>query len=310
MSTANPPLITVVSPVYRSEEIVSTLVQRIKAVLGKLTDNFEIVLVDDRSPDNCWERISKESEQDSRVRGIRLSRNFGQHIAIYAGLEASRGDYVVVMDCDLQEDPEEILRMYSEVQKGHDLVNSRRVNRASTQVRSLLAALFHKMLFFLTDQIESNYQEGTLTLLSRKVVNAYLSAPDANGHFLLILKWLGFSAGHIEIEHRERFSGKSSYTWKKLLTHGVNGVVAHSTKLLTISVIFGFTFVALSLLSAAILIVLALTSGFKEGWASVVVLILFCTGTILSSLGVVGLYVGKIFEQSKGRPMFVVAETT
>lgn len=304
----NSPFISVVSPIYRAEQIVPELVRQLVEALSSFTPNFELVLVEDGSPDNSWHALVAEAEKDARVKAVKLSRNFGQHAAITAGITEAKGDFVVVIDCDLQQDPKDIPRLYAEAAKGYDIVYSRRMNRSSTAARTLGARLFHKVFAYLTDQIETNVDESSLTILSRKVVNAFLSVPDRNRHFLLVLKWLGFRSSFIEIVHHDRHSGSSSYDWPRLIRHAVDGIVSSSTTLLSLSVLAGFAFCALAIFLSVLLVFLYLVHGFKEGWASIAVLILISTGMILGSLGIVGLYLGKTFEQAKGRPLFVVAE--
>jgi len=302
------PYISVVSPVYRAEQIVPELVLKLKAALSTVTENFELVLVEDCGPDNSWQKLLEQAAIDERVRVFKLSRNFGQHAAITAGLSESRGDFVAVIDCDLQQAPSDIPRLIAEAEKGYDVVFTRRTNRSSTAGRTFGARLFHIVFAFLTDQVRTNYDESTLTLLSRKVVNAFLTIPDKNRHFLIMLKWLGFRSSHIEIEHHDRHSGESSYNWPKLIRHAVDGIVSSSTTLLSLSIIAGFAFCGLAVLLSALLIALYFLHGLKEGWASLAVLILLSTGMILSSLGIVGLYLGKTFEQAKGRPLFIISE--
>lgn len=302
------PLISVVSPVYRAEAIVPALVEKIRSALTPLTENFEVVLVEDGSPDASWEKICEEADKEDRVKAIRLSRNFGQHAAIAAGLSEAEGEFIAVIDCDLQENPAYIPKMFEETAHGFEIVYSKRKSRSHEKSRDLAARIFHRVLAYLTDDEDSGKDASTLTLLSRSVVDSYLSLPDIDAHFLHRLKWLGFRSTSIEIEHQDRHSGESSYTWTKLFVHALDGIISRSNKLLYFSAFLGFLFCTMAACSTIFLIFLYFLRGFREGWASIAVLIIGSTGLILASLGVIGLYLGKTYEQAKNRPKFIVAE--
>jgi len=302
--------ISVVSPVYLGEPCVSELVCQIRQEVEKITRNYEVILVEDGSPDGSWGRIEESCRQDHRVKGIRLSRNFGQHYALTAGLAASRGKYVIVLDCDLQDDPRYIPYLYEAAQAGAAIVYTRKRKRAHEGTKDLLGRMFHKVLNMLvgTEQLHSQSEVGNYSLLNRRVVDAFLELNDYHRHYLGILRWLGFSSTYVEIEHRQRPFGKSSYSFVKLAREAVNGITSQTDRLLYLSIAVGFFFFALSLIAAAYVVAAYFLHGFREGWASVVVLILTSTGIILMSLGVTGVYIGKTFEQSKNRPLYVVSE--
>ncbi|MFN8389610.1 MAG: glycosyltransferase family 2 protein [Bdellovibrionota bacterium] len=303
--------ISVVSPVYRAAAIVEELVFRLKSVLEPITPRFEIVLVEDGSPDSSWEQMAKASASDPRVKSIKLSRNFGQHYAITAGLFHARGSYVVVMDCDLQEDPRYIPELLAKARAGCEVVLTQKRKRAHSSFKNTTATAYNALCSWLSDSslTQGSDEVGTFSLLSRKVVNEFLRIQDYHRHYLLVVRWLGFSTEFVEIDHAERFEGKSSYSVRKLVEHAINGVVSQSTKLLRVSITLGFMFCAASLCAIIVIVAAYFLHGFKEGWPSIAVLILFSTGVNLLSLGVVGLYLGKTFEQVKGRPLFIVDKT-
>jgi polyisoprenyl-phosphate glycosyltransferase len=302
------PMVSVVSPVYRAELIVDALVARLREELEKLGGQFEILLVEDGSPDNSWAKICANCAQDTRVKGIRLSRNYGQHFAISAGLAEATGDYVAVIDCDLQDDPKDLGRLLAKAQEGYDIVYTVKSARAHSVGKNIVARAFFALFNFLADNQVATSKVGSYSLLSRKVVDAFGQIRDVHRHYLMVLRTLGFRSASVAVDHNPRFEGKSSYTLTKLIKHGIDGIASQSNKLLNFSIIIGFMYFLASFLAAAFLIVMYFMHGYKEGWASVVVLLLISTGFILVSLGVVGLYIGKIFDQVRQRPIYLIAE--
>jgi dolichol-phosphate mannosyltransferase len=272
-----------------------------------LVDSFELVFVDDASPDGSWEVISALAAEDARVRAVRLSRNFGQHAAITAGLAESRGQMIVVMDCDLQDQPEDIPRLYETAQRGYEIVFARRERRQDSVFRRAAARAYFWLLNHLAGaNIEGEY--GTFSVISRPVRDAYLSIGDQGRHYLFILYWLGFAQSAVDVSRAPRASGASSYTFRKLMQHAVEGVFFQTTVLLRWIVYFGF-FVALAgIVLAALFVAILIFADPYPGWTSLAVLILIVGGFIIMSTGVTGLYIGKIFDQVKDRPLYVVAE--
>lgn len=302
------PLLSIVSPVYRAEKIVDLLVERIVAEVSKITEDFEIVLVEDGSPDNSWQKIEGNCRKDKRVKGIKLSRNFGQHYAITAGLDSAKGEWVVVMDCDLQDDPKYIQDLYNEALRGFDIVYTQKTKRKHSFFKNITAYLFNFVFNWLIDnkQWKSSKNVGSYSLLSRKVVNAFLEFKDYRRHYLMVLRWLGFNYTFVEIEHQKRYEGKSSYNFRKLLNHAIDGITSQSDKLLRITILFGLILSSVASLIGIYIIIRSFINPFQAGWASLVVLILFTSGLIITSIGVSAIYIGKIFEQTKQRPLFLI----
>ena len=303
---ATNPLISIVSPVYKAENIVMELVKRIISETSKITDNFEIILVEDGGPDNSWAKIEEEAAKDKRVKGIKLSRNFGQHFAITAGIESAQGDYVAVMDCDLQDDYLPVL--YQKALEGFDIVYTYKAARKHNFIKNFTANLFNRIFNYLVDNKnwKAHNNVGSYSMLSRKAVNAFCSFNDYQRHYLMVLRWLGFNNTYVEIEHKERFAGKSSYNFSKLMLHAINGITSQSDKLLRITVTIGILLSMLSFLSIIGIIILYFTRGLMSGWASLIVTILFSTGILLTSIGIAGIYTGKTFEQVKNRPKYII----
>ncbi len=300
--------LSVVVPVYGCRDCLPELHQRLTAQLAAITADYEVILVDDRSPDGSWSVLKSLSAADAKVKAIRLSRNFGQHNAITAGLAASEGKWTVVMDCDLQDPPEEIAALYEAARReGYDLVLARRASRSHSWIRQTLARVYFKLLnTFMGTRIDGSF--GTFSILSRKVVDAYLDMGDRDRHYLFVLQWLGFEQGSVQFEQAPRGAGRSSYTLGRLLRHAVRGVFFQTTNVLLYIVYFGFLIAAGGVLLAAYFVYLVAVAHPPPGWTSVMVLLLIVGGFIIVSTGVTGLYIGRVFEQVKGRPLYVIDE--
>jgi dolichol-phosphate mannosyltransferase len=303
--TAARPAISVVVPVYCCTACLEPLCSRLERSLALLTNRYEIILVDDRSPDDAWAAIVALQARFPAVKGIRLSRNFGQQIAISAGLAVTQGDYAVVMDCDLQDSPEKIPDLYAKLGEGYDLVLARRTQRSHSRFRLLASRTYFKLMSRLTEKpIDGSY--GSFSILSRKVIDAFLQFGERERHYLFILRWLGFNTGTMDYEHQERAIGSSSYSLRSLLRHAVDGIFFQATVLLRWIVTLGLLFAAGGMVLAVFFIYNYIAHNSVPGWTSLAVLILINTGIMLTSLGVIGLYVGKIFDQAKGRPLYVI----
>jgi polyisoprenyl-phosphate glycosyltransferase len=301
--------ISIVSPVYRASSLVEDFVRAVVSAVEGFTADFELVLVEDGGEDGSWEEIKRLALRDRRVRGIKLSRNFGQHQALTAGLGAARGRYVLVLDCDLQDDPGYIRELYEKARSGHDIVLTLKQARAHSAFKNVTARLFKRVFDWLAGPSTKYRPEvGSFSILSRKAVNAFLEIRDYHRHYLMVLAWLGFPPAYLEVVHRPRPKGKSSYGFRKLVIHAVNGITSQSNRLLYLSIGIGLLFFLGSVAGASYLIVRYLVSGFKEGWTSTMVTILMSAGCILMAQGVLGIYIGKIFEQARGRPLYVVDE--
>jgi glycosyltransferase involved in cell wall biosynthesis len=297
--------LSVIIPVFGCASCLDELHSRLKAVLGRTAPDHEIIFVDDRSPDGAWQALLEITQHDRAVRAIRLSRNFGQHAAITAGLAQSRGLHAVVMDCDLQDPPEEIPRLLALAKEGNDIVLARRKQKKHSVFRRLAAGGFFRVVnFFNNSHLQGEY--GSYSVISRKVIDAFLAMQDRDRHYLFILNWLGFQTTDIEYEHMARHSGHSSYTFRALVKHAFDGLFFQTTLLLRWIVYLGFAVSALGAALAIYFVYQYLAHSIYPGWTSLSVLILLTGGFIISSTGIAGLYIGKIFEQVKGRPLYVI----
>lgn len=302
------PVISIVSPVYKAANIIPELVSRITQTLEPLQQPFEIILVEDGSQDGSWEAIETEANKDVRVKGIKLSRNFGQHYAITAGLEHARGKYVCVMDCDLQDDPQYLPLMIEKMKEGFDIVYTVKDKREHPALKNFSARWFFKIYNYLAEVKSHGEFVGAYSMLSRKVVDAFLKIRDVHRHYLLVLKMLGFNAYYLPVKHQRRFEGKSSYTTWRLLKHSLVGITSQSVRLLHLSIGIGFTMVVISLIWTLWILLSYFVRGAFPGYTSLMAMLLLSTGLILLSVGVAGIYIGNIFEQVKNRPLYIVDE--
>ncbi|HEY5591533.1 MAG TPA: glycosyltransferase family 2 protein [Paludibacter sp.] len=298
--------LSIVSPVYRSENIVEELVKQIKKNVSTITDDFEIILVNDYSPDNSWQKITEECAKDKRVKGINLSRNFGQHYAITAGLNYTQGEWVVVMDCDLQDRPDEIPSLYRKAQEGWDTVFAQRVERSDKFLKRFLSKLFYKFFSYLTET-KQDPSVANFGIYNRCVINAILEMKDQIRFFPTMVQWVGFRKYYLPVEHASRFEGKSSYNFKGLFSLALNSMLAFSDKPLRLTIKTGFTIATLSFLIAVVYFILYLMGQIQVlGFTTLILSVWFLAGVIMLILGVVGLYVGKVFEKVKERPIFII----
>jgi glycosyltransferase involved in cell wall biosynthesis len=303
-------IISVVVPVYKAEHCLDELYHRLVAALTPITSGFEIVLVEDCGGDNSWQVIERLAAADPRVHGIQFSRNFGQHYGITAGLDHCHGDWVVVMDCDLQDRPEEIPRLYAKAQEGYDIVLARRGARQDPPLKRITSWLFYKVFSYLAD-IEYDGASGNFRIMSRKVVANFRRMGEQLRFFGGLVQWLGFSTTSIEVEHAERFEGNSTYTFAKLWKLATETIIAYSDKPLRIGVRFGFGMAGLAFSYGMYILLRALLYGSPiPGWNSLIVSMYFIGGIIIAMLGIIGIYLGKAFDESKKRPLYIVRRTT
>ena len=302
------PVISIVSPVYKAEKVIDKLVAEIQRAMALLNVDYEIILIDDRSPDNSWRIMKALSEKNPVVKSVRLSKNFGQHPAIMAGLSLTKGEWVVVMDCDLQDQPKEIEKLYNKAKEGFDMVLARRKNRQDGFFKKLSSKIFHKIYAYLTDtKFDSTI--ANYGIYHRKVIKEVLTMSDYIKSFPLFVNWTGFHTTAIDVEHAERESGKSSYTYAKLLSLAFNTIISFSNKPLKLFVKFGMLLSFFSFVIGIITIYKYYRGEISVlGYSSLMVSIWFLSGMLITIIGIVGIYIGKIFDQSKGRKPFIIDE--
>lgn len=301
--------LSIVSPVYKAEMIIPILVKRIEKSIAKITDDYEILLVEDCSPDNSWSVIESIAASNSKVKGIKLSKNFGQHPAINAGLSLAKGDWIIVMDCDLQDQPEEIEKLYNKAMEGFHIVLAKRSNRKDSFFKKLSSKFFFKVYSYLTDTKFDN-SIANFGIYDQKVITEVLKMNDYIKSFPLFVNWVGFNSTTVEVEHAQRASGKSSYSYSKLLSLAFNTIISFSNKPLKLFVKFGMTISLISFLLGIVTIFRYLSGEISVlGYSSLMVSIWFLSGVIITIIGIVGIYIGKIFDQTKGRKPFIIQKT-
>jgi polyisoprenyl-phosphate glycosyltransferase len=301
--------ISVVSPVYMASGIVPELVRQINGCLLQMGVTYEIILVEDGSKDGSWQAIVHQCERYNCITAIKLSRNFGQHIAITAGLENARGKWIVVMDCDLQDQPSEIRELYKKALEGYDIVLGQRLQRNDGKVKRLSSSLFYRLFGYLTGT-EQDPTVANFGIYRDKVISSIIQMGDNVRYFPAMVQWVGYRSTRIPVKHDPRLSGSSSYNIKKLLYLAANNIIAFSDKPLRLSVVCGFILATLSFLLGIAYFFMAVLGIFTvSGFATVAISIYFSTGAIIFVLGLVGLYVGKSFDKVKNRPLYIVEQS-
>lgn len=301
-------LISIVSPEYRGAGMVEALVSRIKASLQPITESFEIILVNDASPDNTWQEIGRQCALDKRVKGIDLSRNFGENYAITAGLTYAKGDYVVVMDCDLQNRPEDIPLLYAKALEGYDIVYARRVNKHFGFFKKLSSRMYHGVLEWLSG-VKQDSAVAEFGIYSAKVIKEYNRLPEAARSFANLITSLGFRSTSIPVTHDDRMEGESSYSISKLFKIAFDVIISNSNKPLKMAIGLGMIIEVISIFMIIYTIIDHYISDVPKGFSSTFISIWFLGGLNILILGVVGLYIDRIFNQVKGRPLFIVQDT-
>lgn len=298
--------ISVVIPVFLSSGCIDELVERLKTSLSSLEVKFEVILVDDGSPDDSWALVARQCSLNTWLKGIRLSRNFGQHYAITAGLEAATGTWIVVMDCDLQEDPNDIERLYRTALEGYDLVLAKREGRTDSGPRIFFSRFFYALLNMLLDK-SFDTRIGTLRIMSKRLSQHYLSLHERIRLFGPLVEWFGFPTTAISVQSHPSRRGRSSYTWRKLIRLAGDSLVLSSDKVLRVTMCGGLGVAAFSLLGGVYLLLTSLYARSPVlGWTSIIVTLTFFSGISVSLIGLIGLYLGKLLEEVRHRPLYVV----
>jgi dolichol-phosphate mannosyltransferase len=302
--------ISIVIPVYRAEQIMDELVTRLTRSLSAITSSYEIILVEDGGPDKSWDKIVVNAQKHPQIKGILLSRNFGQHHAITAGLDASKGNWVVVMDCDLQDQPEEIAGLYAKAKEGYDIVFARRAQRQDAFFKRMSSKVFYGVFAYLSGIPQDN-SIANFGIYSRKVIDTINNMREPMRAFAPMARWVGFNRTAIDVTHAERFAGESSYSWSKLFNLALDFAMAYSDKPLKLTIKLGISISILAVLYTLYNIVLYNMGIITlTGYTSLIVSIWFLSGLIIFTLGIIGLYIGKMFEGIKNRPLYIIDKTT
>ncbi len=304
--------LTVIVPCYNEELALPYFYNEINKVSKKLLKViFEVIFVDDGSTDKTLEVIKDMVKKDERIRFISFSRNFGKEAAMYAGLNYATGDYITIMDADLQDPPEMLIEMYDNIKNGeYDCIGTRRISRKGEPViRSFFAKLFYKII---NKMSKTEMVDGArdFRLMTRQMVNAILSLKEYNRYSKGLFSYVGFKTKWLEYKNVERVAGKSKWNFFKLFVYAIEGIVGFSTIPLILSVIIGLFFCLLSFIMIIVIIIRTLIwSDPVSGWPSLVCIILFVSGIQLFCIGIIGTYLSKIYLETKNRPIYVIKET-
>ncbi|HFI0026150.1 TPA: glycosyltransferase family 2 protein [Streptococcus suis] len=304
--------LSIVVPCYNEEETIRPFLEATKKVEQAMADDlvFDYIFVNDGSKDNTQEVLRQVSDEFSNVHYLSFSRNFGKEAALLAGLENATGDLVTVMDVDLQDPPEMLVDMYNLIQKGYDVVGTRRADRKGEPViRSIFAKMFYKIINAVSD---TEMVDGTrdFRLMTRQVIDSILELNEVNRFSKGIFSWVGFNVIYLPYENRERVAGETSWNFWSLLRYSIEGFINFSDAPLNFSIWSGLISFCLSVLGILFVIIRKLTiGGSVTGWASLVSIILFIGGIQLLSLGIIGKYISKIFLETKKRPIYIIKES-
>jgi dolichol-phosphate mannosyltransferase len=299
------PRVSIVIPVYNSEKTLEALVEGLASHLKLNWYPYEIILVDDGSSDGSWIEMRRLALHNSYIRIIRLSRNFGQHHAILAGVERAKGEITAIMDCDLQDQPGDVPRVLMKLNEGFDIVVTRFDSSHQSYLRKVLRIAYFRFISW-ASRINVEQNLGTMVAFNSKVRQGFLAVRDQNRHTNLVLAWLGFRRASVDIKKLPSNGRTSGYSVVKLIAHALSGSLSSSTRLLGLAMIFGSLLVAASLLAFLLVIRTKLLFNPENGWVSLMLIILLLGGMILFFLGALGFYVGKSFEQLRGRPVYLV----
>jgi dolichol-phosphate mannosyltransferase len=300
--------LSVVIPLFNESMLIEELVKRVKANTEKVTNDYEIVLIDDGSKDTTWQKIKTEADIENRIKGIKFSRNFGHHYAITAGLHNATGDWVVVMDGDLQDRPEVIPELFKKSQEGFDVVFVNRQNRPEKLSYRITQKIFYVLLRALSG-IDFDSRQANFSIISKKVVEAYKDFPETARFYGSTIKWLGFKRSFIFADHGVRHSGKPAYTFSKRFKLASDVILSFSDRPLKLAVFLGLLISSISIFMALWVVYGALNWGYTiTGWPSLISAIFFSVGIILVIIGILGIYIGEIFKQVKQRPLYIVED--
>jgi len=300
-------LLSIIIPTYNEEQMIPKTTERISSILTDAHIDFELLFVNDGSKDNSWKEICKEEKENWRVRAINFSRNFGKESAIFAGLTKAKGDCVVVIDCDLQHPPEKIIEMYDLWKQGYEIVEGVKKSRGKENyIHTLAASCFYHLI---SNAIGVDMSHASdFKLLDRKAVNVLINMPEKNAFFRALSSWIGFKTIQVEYDVQEREAGQSKWSTKSLIKYAITNITSFTTAPMQMVTVLG----TIILLLAVILTINALfqkISGVAaEGFTTVIVLQCFTSSIVMISLGIIGYYISKIYDEIKGRPRYVISE--
>lgn len=300
-------MISIVIPLYNEEAVILETNRQLTQTMQGM--DYELLYVNDGSRDATGQLVRELAAQDKHIRLLDFSRNFGHQTAITAGMEYATGDAVVIIDADLQDPPRVILQMIAKWQEGYQVVYGKRVERkGETLFKKGTAAFFYRLMRRLTD-MDLPVDAGDFRLIDRQVRDELLRLPERNRYVRGLVSWVGFRQTYVEYVRDQRYAGETKYPLKKMVKFAIDGITSFSFKPLRLATYTGFLFAGASFLYLLVVLIQKMTNGaVVSGWASTVAINLFFNGIVLIILGLIGEYVGRIYDEVKGRPLFILKE--
>ena len=300
-------MVSVIMPSYNEEKMIATAASTVAGILKNESIDYELIFVDDGSRDATWSEIVKANEADSHVTGIHFSRNFGKEAAMFAGLEKAKGDCCVVIDCDLQHPPEKIVEMYRLWEQGYEVVEGVKEDRGEESAFHKFAAnSFYSLISGATGMDMGSSSD--FKLLDRKVVDTLNKLPERNVFFRALSFWVGFRKATVYYSVQERTAGESKWSTKSLIKYALTNITSFSSAPLHIITVLGFVMMAISMVFGVIALIQKLSGVAVEGFTTVIILLLFASSAIMISLGIIGYYVARIYDEIKGRPRYIISQ--
>lgn len=300
-------MLSVIIPSYKEEKMIARTAETIGQILAEASIPYELLFVDDGSGDNTWSEIKKAAEKDSNVHGVHFSRNFGKEAAMFAGLARAAGDCCVVIDCDLQHPPEKIVEMYRLWEEGYEVVEGIKDDRGEESGAHRFAAKsFYSLISSAVGMDMSSASD--FKLLDRKVVDTLNQMPEKNVFFRALSYWVGFKKTEVCYCVQERTAGESKWSTKSLVKYALSNITSFSSAPLHLITLLGIFMLAVAAVFSVITLVQKLSGSAAEGFTTVIILLLFTGSVIMLSLGVIAYYIGKMYEELKGRPRYIISE--
>jgi dolichol-phosphate mannosyltransferase len=304
------PVLSLVIPAFNEVENLGPLYQRVVASVDPVVDAFELLFVDDGSTDSTWEKVLELRSNDARVRGVRLARNFGHQAAVTAGIDAARGQAVVILDADLQDPPEVIPELVEKWKEGFEVVYGRREHRDGESLfKKASAAGFYRILRFVT-RMDIPVDTGDFRLLGPRAIAAFRALPERNRFIRGLVSWIGFRQCSVSYRRQQRYTGETKYPLRKMVSLALDGITSFSRMPLRLATWAGFLVSTLAFLYIVVVIVLKIKGINWPGYTSIMASILFLGGVQLIVTGILGEYVGRIYDEVKNRPLYLVGEQT
>lgn len=305
----NIPTFTIIAPIYNELENIPELYPRLRDVMEQTGQDWELIMVDDGSTDGSTQVIHKLAENDERVRPVIFARNFGHQIAVTAGIDYSRGDAVIIIDADLQDPPEVILDLIEKWREGFEVVYAVRKEReGESWFKKTTAAVFYRLIHAITN-VDIPLDTGDFRLMDKKVVSVLKNMREKHRFLRGMSAWVGFRQTGVEYKRKPRYAGKSKYPISKMMQFALNAITSFSYFPLQVATYIGFIAAGLSVLAIPVVALLRLTTGTALfGQATTLIIVLFLGGVQLISLGIIGEYIGRIYDEAKDRPLYIVAE--